>query len=81
MDSEKDTKKSKSRGEAPKKSGFETWFKGLVGEFKRITWPTRKEAIKMTITVIFTSGLLAAIIMGYDFILSFLYGQITNIFT
>lgn len=37
------------------------------GEFKKITWPTKPEVIKQTITVIITCAIIGVIIFGMDF--------------
>ncbi|MCL2854371.1 MAG: preprotein translocase subunit SecE [Defluviitaleaceae bacterium] len=50
-----------------------SWWGGIVGEFKRISWPTRPQLIKMTIAAITISGIFGALIFAYDFILGFLY--------
>ena len=52
------------------------WFTGIKSEFKRVTWPTKTEVVKMTVTVITTSALVGAIIIGYDFILAALYNLV-----
>ena len=53
-----------------KEGGFGEWIGGIMGEFKRITWPDRKSLVKMTVTVIITSGLFGALIIGYDAVLA-----------
>jgi preprotein translocase SecE subunit len=57
-----------------------SWWSGLVGEFKRITWPTKAQTAKMTIAAIITSAIVGAIIVGYDFGLGFIYDQLLGIF-
>ncbi|MDR2182674.1 MAG: preprotein translocase subunit SecE [Clostridiales bacterium] len=64
MEDKKKEIKEKSEG------GFSEWFSGIMGEFKRITWPDRKSLIKMTVTVIITSGIFGGIIVLYDFVLA-----------
>jgi len=56
-----------------KEGGFSEWFSGIMGEFKRITWPDRKSLVKMTVTVIITSGIFGGIIVLYDFVLAGAY--------
>lgn len=57
-DSKKDDKK--------KSSGLISKYKA---EFKKITWPTRDDLIKQTITVIIVSLLVGVIIFCMDFVL------------
>jgi preprotein translocase subunit SecE len=60
---------SENMGEANaiKKKSF---FKGLKGEFKKIIWPDRKTLAKQTITVIFVSLVVGALITVIDFLLT-----------
>ena len=63
-----------------KEGGFGEWFSGIMGEFKRITWPDRKSLVKMTVTVIVTSGIFGAIIVFYDFALAAGYDGLVALF-
>jgi preprotein translocase SecE subunit len=47
-------------------------------ELGKVTWPTRAEAIRMTLTVLVVSGLVAAFIGSLDFVLT---NAITKILT
>ncbi len=44
--------------------------KDIENEAKRITWPSRPEAIKSTLAVIVISGLFAAFLAGVDYVFS-----------
>lgn len=44
--------------------------KDIENEAKRITWPTRPEAIKSTLAVIVISALFAAFLAGVDYVFS-----------
>jgi len=52
------------------------------GEFAKITWPTRQEMVKQTITVIITCAIIAAVIfvmdIGLNELLSLLVGIISG---
>ena len=50
------------------------------GEFKKIIWPTKKELVKQTITVIITCIIIAIIIFVYDLSLNFLVDQFRLLF-
>ncbi|MCL2375766.1 MAG: preprotein translocase subunit SecE [Defluviitaleaceae bacterium] len=66
--------------EEKKKEGrFSEWFSGIIGEFKRITWPDRKTLVKMTVTVIITSGIFGGIIVAYDFVLGAGYNGLVGL--
>ena len=57
----------------------QTWWGGITGEFKRITWPNRQTLVKMTIASIVVSGIVGAIIVGYDLALSYGYDGLRGI--
>ena len=44
------------------------WFQGMLAEFKKIMWPTKKDIAKNTIGVVVTSIILGLIISGIDFL-------------
>ncbi len=46
--------------------GAMTYITEVVGEFLRITWPTREEAIRAATTVVATAVFMAALIAAYD---------------
>ncbi|MGB2691321.1 MAG: preprotein translocase subunit SecE [Thermodesulfobacteriota bacterium] len=46
--------------------------KDIESEAKRITWPSRQEAIKSTLAVIVISGIFAAFLAGVDYLFSWL---------
>lgn len=45
-----------------------SWFKGVKGEFKKISWPNKNTLTKETIAVLFISVLLGVIITVIDLI-------------
>jgi len=49
----------------------ETWQ-----ELGKVTWPTRTEVVKMSLTVIIVSAFIAAFIGGLDFFLTTFIGRI-----
>jgi len=49
-----------------------TFLKGVKVELKKVTWPTKQEAIKHTITVIAVSIAAAAFLGGIDFLFNYL---------
>jgi preprotein translocase subunit SecE len=49
----------------------ETWF-----ELKKVSWPTRSEAINLTVVVIVTSTFLAIILSLMDWLFSSAFGLI-----
>jgi preprotein translocase subunit SecE len=47
---------------------FKDWFAGLRGEFLKIIWPSRKELIKQTTTVIIMSLVVGGVVVIFNFI-------------
>lgn len=54
---------STNEKETKKKPSF---FKGLKKEFKKVTWPTKDETVKQTISVVCASVVLGLIIVCLD---------------
>jgi len=82
MDENKKEKvETKAESNEKKTSRFGEWFNGITGEFKRITWPSRPELVKMVVTVIITSGVFGGIIMLYDFLLAAGYDGLVSLFS
>ena len=44
---------------AVKKTGLKAYLKGVKAELKKVTWPTRKETVKLTIIVFVVCALFA----------------------
>jgi len=52
------------------------FFNEVVDELKKVTWPTRQEAIKMTATVIGVSIVVAVFIGSLDYALTQIISKI-----
>lgn len=80
-DSEK-TSKAKSKEKKPKEQNpnqiqvFVQFCKDSWGEFKKIQWPTRRQALNESVIVLLTVVFIVALVNFYDFISSFLLGFI-----
>jgi preprotein translocase subunit SecE len=46
------------------------FFRETVGELRKVTWPTRKEAINLTIVVLIVIAVMSAFLGVLDFIYS-----------
>ena len=46
------------------------FFRETVGELRKVTWPTRREAINLTIVVLIVIALMSAFLGVLDFIYS-----------
>jgi len=59
--------------ELPKKTI--NFLKEVKGELKKVTWPTRQETIRHTLTIIGFSLAVAAFLGGLDFLFSYLINR------
>lgn len=64
--------KEKEKAKKTQKSNKEqvNLFKGMMGELKKVTWPTKKEVAVYTTVVVATVIAFTLIIGAYDFLLS-----------
>jgi len=51
---------------------IKTFFSEVKSELKKVNWPTKKDTIRDTFTVIGVSVVLAAFLGGVDFLITFL---------
>jgi preprotein translocase subunit SecE len=54
--------------------GLQRWLRETRGELRKVTWPTREEALRLTYVVIGLSLVMGAVLGAADFILNTLYG-------
>ena len=72
----KDKKKNDKKSD---KKSFSYILGQYKGEFRKIVWPTKKDLVKETVTVIVISLMVGAVIAGYDYIFSTLFEQISKL--
>lgn len=62
--------KSKRRNQPQKKqvSGLRRFYRDTMGELRKVSWPTRREARSLTIVVIIVMVAMAAFLGGLDFL-------------
>ncbi|MBE5862953.1 MAG: preprotein translocase subunit SecE [Lachnospiraceae bacterium] len=58
-------------GDASEKQAKPSFWKGLKSEFKKITWPDRKSAIKQSVVVTIISIVLGLIIAVLDYLVKY----------
>jgi preprotein translocase subunit SecE len=68
-------KKNTSQGAQPKKRRF-TFFSDIVGELRKVAWPTRQETIRLSLIVIGLCVIMGAFLGGIDFGFSWLVQQV-----
>jgi preprotein translocase subunit SecE len=68
-------KKSAAPAAQTKKRRF-TFFADVIGELRKVAWPTRDETIRLTLIVIGACVIMGAILGGIDFAFSWLVQQV-----
>jgi preprotein translocase subunit SecE len=61
---------------ATKRSRFIGFFKDIFQELKKVTWPTREQLIKNTVTVLTVCAIIGLIIWMFDWGLSSLVNAV-----
>ena len=55
------------------------WFKETAGELRKVSWPSREEALALTRIVLIVTVIMSAILGILDFIFARLVGLLVNI--
>ena len=76
MADSKSQKKNDNKPVVKKPNKIQKWWRETIGELRKVTWPTKEEALKMT-KIVIVVVLATAIFLGvFDFIFSRLVGLI-----
>lgn len=54
------------------------WWRQTIGELRKVTWPTREEAIALTRIVLIVTVIMSAILGVLDFIFARLVGLLVG---
>lgn len=58
--------------------GIQRWFRETRGELRKVAWPTREEALRLTYVVIAISLVMGAVLGATDLLLNSLYGLLVR---
>ena len=58
--------------------GIQRWVRETRGELRKVAWPTREEALRLTYVVIGISLVMGAVLGALDFVLNSLYGLLVR---
>ena len=61
------TKKSQALATRPKKRSRFAFVGEIIGELRKVVWPTRQEAIRLTIMVLIVCGFMGLILGALDY--------------
>jgi preprotein translocase subunit SecE len=59
-------------------NAIQRYFRETVGELKKVNWPTRKEAVNLTIVVLIVTFTMSVILGVLDFLFSQLFALILS---
>jgi len=66
-------KGEKKASRRQKQNAFRRFFNETIGELRKVSWPTRKEAFNLTIIVVIVIIAMSAFLGSLDFIFSKLF--------
>jgi preprotein translocase subunit SecE len=69
-------RKSKKRTAAKQQSGLRRFYRESMGELRKVTWPTRQEAINLTVIVIMVTFGMSAFLGIVDYLFTRLFALI-----
>ncbi|MGC8775252.1 MAG: preprotein translocase subunit SecE [Chlorobaculum sp.] len=52
------------------------YYRDVVGEMRKVSWPTREEVKDMTVVVLTVSGILALFTFAVDWVISTVMGKL-----
>ena len=70
------TKEVEKKVEYKQPNFVQRYFRETMGELRKVTWPTRSEATKLTIVVIIVMAILSSFLATLDIIFARLFGLI-----
>ena len=59
-----------------KENRIKRWWRETVGELHKVTWPTTREALRLTKIVILVMILMGAVLGGLDFVFTKIIGLV-----
>ncbi len=65
-----------AKATAKKENAIVRYFKETRAELKKVTWPTREEALNLTLIVVGFTIFMAAVLGLIDYIFAWLFGLI-----
>jgi preprotein translocase subunit SecE len=63
--SKKQTRRQPKK-QAKQPTGLRRWYRDTMGELRKVSWPTRREALSLTYVVVIVMALMAAVLGSLD---------------
>ncbi len=57
-------------------TGIRRWYRDTMGELRKVTWPTRREAASLTVVVVIVMVVMAIVLGGLDVLFFRFFEQI-----
>ena len=57
-----------------KENRIKRWWRETLGELRKVTWPTRREALRLTKIVLIVMVIMGSILGGLDFVFAKVMG-------
>ena len=57
-----------------KENRIKRWWRETLGELRKVTWPTRREALRLTKIVLIVMVIMGSILGGLDFVFTKVMG-------
>ncbi len=70
---------SKQQTEQGGIAGVVAFVASSIEELKKITWPDRQQVIKETLSVIVLVAIITAAVLGFDYVLGFVFNNIDHL--
>ena len=68
-----------AKKKAPRKNAIVRFYRETIGELRKVTWPTRQEAINLTIIVLVVTFGMSAFLGFLDYLFSRLFAVILGL--
>ncbi len=62
-----------------KPNRFQRWWRETIGELRKVTWPTRREAFRMTYIVLAVMIVTGIVLGAFDYVFSRLVGYLVSL--
>lgn len=63
--SKKQTRRQPKK-QAKQPTGLRRWYRDTMGELRKVSWPTRREALSLTYVVVIVMAVMAAVLGSLD---------------
>lgn len=78
--SKRSSKSGKKQPQKKKTGGLRGFYRGTMGELRKVSWPTRREARGLTGVVILVMVAMALFLGGFDFLFFQFFDMIWSVF-